>query len=64
MKTIVLALCFMAVFEGVLPLVAPGKWKHAVKAAGELPDATIARVAAALVAGGLAAVWLVMLFWD
>lgn len=54
----------MAVFEGVLPLVAPGKWKHAVKAAGELPDATIARVAAALVAGGLAAVWLVMLFWD
>ena len=39
MKTLVLALCFMAVFEGILPLVAPAKWKQAVKTAADLPDA-------------------------
>lgn len=64
MKTIVLALCFMAVFEGILPLVSPAKWKQAVQMASELPDATLARVGAALVVGGLAAVWLIMLYWN
>ena len=64
MKTLVLALCFMAVFEGILPLVAPAKWKQAVKAAAVLPDAVLVRIAAVLVAGGLAAVWLIMLYWK
>ena len=64
MKTIVLALCFMAVLEGVMPLVAPGKWKQAVRAAAELPDAVLAKIAGALVIGGLAAVWLITLFWN
>lgn len=64
MKTLVLALCFMAVFEGILPLVAPGKWKQAVKAAAELPDNVLMRVAAVLVAGGLAAVWMITLYWT
>lgn len=64
MKTLVLALCFMAVFEGILPLVAPAKWKQAVKNAADLPDAVLVRIAAVLVAGGLAAVWLIMLYWK
>ena len=64
MKTLVLALCIMAVFEGILPLVAPAKWKQAVKAAADLPDAVLVRIAAVLVAGGLAAVWLIMLYWE
>ena len=64
MKTLVLALCFMAVFEGILPLVAPAKWKQAVKTAADLPDAVWVRIAAVLVAGGLAAVWLIMLYWK
>lgn len=64
MKTIVLALCFMAVFEGILPLVAPGKWKQAVKAAADLPEGVLVRIAAALVASGLIAVWLVTLYWN
>lgn len=64
MKTLVLALCFMAVFEGILPLVAPAKWKQAVKTAAGLPDAVLVRIAAVLVAGGLAAVWLIMLYWK
>ena len=64
MKTLVLALCFMAVFEGILPLVAPAKWKQAVKTAADLPGAVLVRIAAVLVAGGLAAVWLIMLYWK
>jgi hypothetical protein len=64
MKTIVLALCFMAVFEGIMPLVAPDKWKRAVRSACDLPDRTLAGIGAFLVAAGLAAVWLVMLFWN
>ena len=64
MKTLVLALCFMAVFEGILPLVAPAKWKRAVKTAADLPDAVLVRIAAVLVAGGLAAVWLITLYWK
>ncbi len=64
MKTLVLALCFMAVFEGILPLVAPAKWKQAVKTAADLPDAVLVQIAAVLVAGGLAAVWLIMLYWK
>lgn len=64
MKTLVLALCFMAVFEGILPLVAPAKWKQAVQTAADLPDAVLVRIAAVLVAGGLAAVWLIMLYWK
>ena len=64
MKTLVLALCFMAVFEGILPLVAPAKWKQAVKTAAVLPDAVLVRIAAVLVAGGLAAVWLITLYWK
>ncbi len=64
MKTIVLALCFMAVFEGILPLVAPGKWKQAIQAALDLPDSMIVRIAAVLVVGGLSAVWFIMLYWN
>ncbi len=64
MKTLVLALCFMAVFEGILPLVAPAKWKQAVKTVADLPDTVLVRIAAVLVAGGLAAVWLIMLYWK
>lgn len=64
MKTIVLALCFMAVFEGIMPLVAPGKWKEAVRTACSLPDGVLVRIGAALVAGGLAAVWLITIFWK
>ena len=64
MKTLVLALCFMAVFEGILPLVAPAKWKQAVKTAADLPDAGLVRLNAVLVAGGLAAVWLITLYWK
>lgn len=64
MKTLVLALCFMAVFEGILPLVAPAKWKQAVQTAADLPDTVLVRIAAVLVAGGLAAVWLIMLYWK
>lgn len=64
MKTLVLALCFMAVFEGILPLVAPAKWKQAVKTTADLPDAVLVRIAAVLVGGGLAAVWLITLYWK
>ena len=64
MKTLVLALCFMAVFEGLLPLGAPAKWKQAFQTDPELPEAVLVRIAAVLVAGGLAAVWLIMLYWK
>ena len=78
MKTLVLALCFMAVFEGILPLVAPAKWKQAVKTAADrdalragLLDGSVDVVATDHAPhtleekeGGLAAVWLIMLYWK
>ncbi len=59
MKTVVLALCFMAVFEGIFPLVAPGVWKDAVSRVTRIPNGVLQKGAAVLIALGLAGVWFI-----
>ena len=57
MKTILLALGFMAVFEGMMPLIAPKAWLNALRAMSRFPLGTIRAVAFVVVALGLAFIW-------
>lgn len=57
MKTILLALGFMAVFEGMMPLIAPLAWLNALRAMSRFPLGTIRAVAFVVVALGLAFIW-------
>ena len=57
MKTILLALGFMAVFEGMMPLIAPQAWLNALRAMSRFPLGTIRAVAFIVVALGLAFIW-------
>ena len=50
MKTILLALGFMAVFEGMMPLIAPQAWLNALRAMLRFPLGTIRAVAFVVVA--------------
>ena len=57
MKTILLALGFMAVFEGMMLLIAPQAWLNALRAMSRFPLGTIRAVAFVVVALGLAFIW-------
>lgn len=59
MKTILLALGFMAVFEGMMPLIAPQAWLNALRAMSCFPLTTIRAAAFAVVALGLAFIWVI-----
>lgn len=60
MKTIALAIGFMLIFEGVMPLVAPALWKRMLASLSMTEDAAVRRTAFALVSFGLAFVWMIM----
>ena len=59
MKTILLALGFMAVFEGMMPLIAPQAWLNALRSMSRFPLTTIRAAAFAVVALGLAFIWVI-----
>ena len=59
MKPILLALGFMAVFEGMMPLIAPQAWLNALRAMARFPLTTIRAAAFAGVALGLAFIWVI-----
>ncbi len=60
MKTVLLALGFMAVFEGLMPMTVPEKWQRLLaQLSAESPE-TVRKVAMAMVCLGLMIVWLVM----
>lgn len=60
MKTIILALGFMMIFEGLFPLVAPDAWRRALQEMLKAPSETVRKVAFTIVSLGLAVVWIVM----
>ncbi len=53
------ALALVAVIEGLFLFVAPGAWRRVAEQLRLLPDATLRRLGAALVAAGLIALYLV-----
>lgn len=59
MKTLLLALGFMAIFEGLMPLLMPEAWKKALAQLIELPAETLRKIAAMLIGAGLILVWLI-----
>ncbi len=60
MKTILLALGFMAIFEGLFPLIAPQSWQDTLRRISEMPAESVRRLAVIVVLIGLAVVWTVM----
>lgn len=62
MKTILLALGFMAIFEGLMPLIAPESWQQAIRRLTAMDPEVIRRFAMAVVVAGLVVVWGVMSF--
>ena len=59
MKVILLALGFMAVFEGVMPLIATDAWKKAMRQMLDTDNESIRKVAFTVICLGLAVVWTV-----
>ena len=59
MKTILLALGFMAVFEGMMPLIAPQAWLNALRAMSRFPLTSILVADFAVVALGVAFIWVI-----
>ncbi|MCF0253914.1 MAG: DUF2065 domain-containing protein [Duodenibacillus sp.] len=57
MKVIILAFGFMAMFEGLAPLLFPEQWQRALKGIAGLAPEQVRRLAAALILAGLALVW-------
>jgi uncharacterized protein YjeT (DUF2065 family) len=53
-----LALCLVAVLEGLFLFAAPGAWKRAAERIQALPDRQVRVVGAVMVALGLACLWL------
>lgn len=47
----------MAVFEGLMPLVAPDWWQSQLRRIGDMPASVVRRTAFAVVCLGLAVVW-------
>lgn len=52
----------MAIFEGLMPLIAPESWQQAIRRLTAMDPEVIRRFAMALVVVGLAVVWAVMTF--
>lgn len=48
------AMALLLVFEGILPFVAPGQWKDAVRALAELEDAQLRAIGLGSMVVGLA----------
>ncbi len=59
MKVIVLALAFMCVFESLMPLVLPETWQRALREMANADAATVRKIAAVVMAAGLAVIWLI-----
>lgn len=57
MKTILLALGFMAVFEAVLPLLKPDLWQRMLKEVSLIPASQVRRVAFAVIVVALIYIW-------
>jgi uncharacterized protein YjeT (DUF2065 family) len=53
-----LALGWVLVIEGFMPMLAPGFWKKAVRRVSEEPDASLRITGLLLVVFGLALVWI------
>ena len=53
------ALCLVAVLEGLVLLVAPGGWKRAAEQLQSLPEHSLRRIGAIVLACGLAALYFV-----
>lgn len=47
------ALALLLVFEGLMPLASPARWKEALRYVAELPDNTLRLAGAAMVGTGL-----------
>lgn len=54
---LILALGWMAVFEGISPLLFPNGWRNAVRELIEQPESTIRFFGAGLVTTGLLVIW-------
>ncbi len=57
MKTILLALGFMAVFEAILPMVNPELWQKMLKEVSLIPASQVRRVAFAVIVLALTFIW-------
>ena len=57
MKDLWAAAALVLVLEGILPFLAPGRWKDAVRQACELDDATLRVVGLGCMLLGLATLW-------
>lgn len=52
------ALGFALIFECLMPLIAPAKWKKMIAQLQQVPDSVVTRVAAGGILIGLAVVWM------
>ncbi len=57
MKTILLALGFMAVFEAILPLLKPELWQRMLKEVSLIPASQVRCVAFAVIVVALIYIW-------
>lgn len=57
MKVIILALGFMAIFEGLMPLIATEAWKKALRQMLGIDNESIRKVALTVICLGLAIIW-------
>ena len=53
------ALCLVAVLEGLVLFAAPGGWKRAAEQLQQMPDEHVRRVGGIVLALGLVSLWLV-----
>lgn len=60
MKVILLALGFMAVFEGLLPLLATNWWQSSLKIIAAADPRQVRNTAAIVIVAGLAVIWVTM----
>lgn len=58
MKVIILALAFMCVFESLMPLLLPETWRKALREMAAADPDMVRKVAAVVLAAGLAVIWL------
>ena len=50
----------MMIFEGLMPMIAPGQWQKALKKIAAESEDQVRKVAMLVVASGLLSVWFVM----
>lgn len=60
MKVLLLALSFMMIFEGLMPMVAPGLWQKALKKIANESEDQVRKMGMLVVVGGLLCAWIVM----